>query len=264
MELPERAREVIESLDQTRGLFYNVAHPTAELLYVFAKLMRPKRVVEVGTANGYSAIILGSAVKETGGSVITIERNGHMAEQAQKNIFAAGLQDTITVLPGSAYKVLERLPGAFDLVFFDATKQEYLGYFERVREKMSPGGLVIASGVISYEQELGEFLRAVSGDQHFSATILPFGNGLLAATVNPVKVPAEKKHISDMGELVKQVGPRIFQGTARDVQNGKIFLKNLYEKTKDDVHLKEGAGDLDGYEEALFSDGEKEGISFTI
>ncbi|MDO8512081.1 MAG: class I SAM-dependent methyltransferase [bacterium] len=258
MQLPERAREVIEGLDQTRGLFYNVGRPTAELLYVFAKLLRPKRVVEVGTANGYSSIILGSAVKDIGGSVITIERNGRMAENAQKNIFSAGLQDVVTVLPGSAYKILDRLSGPFGMVFLDATKQEYLGYFERVKNKISPNGLLIADNVVSHEQELGDFMREVSGDNNFSSSILPFGSGLMIATRNPVKEPVEKKHISDMGELVKQIGPRIFQGTARDVQNGKIFLKNLYDKTNNDIHLKqESADDLDGYEEALFEEESK-------
>ena len=94
MQLTGRAREVIESLDHTRGLYYNVGRPTAELLYIFTRLLRPKHVVEVGTANGYSAIILGSAVKDFGGSVITMERNGNCAENAQKNILAAGLQTT--------------------------------------------------------------------------------------------------------------------------------------------------------------------------
>jgi len=255
MQLSDRAREVIESLDHTRGLYYNVGRPTAELLFIFARLLRPKHIVEVGTANGYSAIVLGSAVKEFGGSVITIERHGRLVENAQRNIIMAGLQDVVTVLPGSAYKVLDRLPGPFDLAFLDATKQEYFGYFERVKSKLSPNGLLIADNVISHEQELNVFLQAVSGDSDFSSTILQVGNGLMVATKNPVKEPVDKKHISDMGELVKQMGPRIFQGTARDVQNGKIFLRSLYVKTKDDVHLrKELAGDLDGYERALFED----------
>lgn len=258
MQLPDRARDVIQSLDQTRGLFYNVAHPTAELLYVFTRLLRPRRVIEVGSANGYSAVILGSAVRDFGGSVITIERNGRLVLEAQKNIISAGLQDVVTVLPGSAYKVLERLSGPFDLVFLDATKQEYLGYFERVKNKMAPNGLLLADSIISHEQELSDFMRVVSEDKNFSSSILQIGGGMMVATVNPQKESVEKKHISDIGELVKQAGPRIFQGTARDVQNGKIFLKNLYEKTKNDARLKEEAVDeLDGYERALFLEGEK-------
>ena len=258
MQLPGRVREVIEELDQTRGLYYNVGRPTAELLYVFAKLTRPKHIVEVGTANGYSSIILGSAVKDFGGSVITIERNGRYAENAQKNIIAAGLQDVVTVYPGSAYRILERLPGPFDFVFLDATKQEYLGYYERIKGKLSPNGLLLADSVISHEHELCEFTREVGEDENFSSSILQSCGGLLVATINPVKELVAEKHISDMGELVKHAGPRIFQGTAADVQNGKIFLKNLYEKTKDDVHLKQSSqNEMDGYEQALFEEGQR-------
>ena len=257
MQLSGRVKDVIEELDHTRGLYYNVGRPTAELLAIFTRLHQPKRVVEVGTANGYSAIIIGSVLREFGGSIITIERNGRYAENAQKNIISAGLQDVVTILPGSAYKVLDRLPGPFDMVFLDATRQEYLGYFDRVKNKMAPNGLLVADNVISHEQELSDYIRTVSEDKHFSSTILQAGGGLMVATMNPVKEPADKKHISDIGELVKQAGPRIFRGTASDVQNGKIFLRNLYDKTKDDVHLKVEADDLDGYEKALFEEEER-------
>ena len=245
--------EVIENMDMTRGLYYNVNNPTAELLYFLVKLLRPKRIVEVGTANGYSSIVMGSAARDFGGSVITIERNGRLVDVAMDNIAKAGLQDIVTVYPGSAYKVLERLTGEFDLVFLDATKQEYLGYFERVRDKVSSNGLILADNVISHEEELGEFIRKISDDNRVSVSILPIGNGLLAGTFSQQKEPAEKRHISALGELVSSVAPRIFQGTVADVQNGKIFLRNLYERAGEKSQEKE-FNEMDGYEEALFEE----------
>jgi predicted O-methyltransferase YrrM len=253
MKLPERIREVVESMDTTRGLYYNVNNPTAEFLHFLVKLLRPKRIVEVGTANGYSSIIMGSAARDFGGSVITIERNGRLVERATENIAKAGLQDTVTVYPGSAYKILERLTGEFDLVFFDATKQEYLGYFERVRDKISSNGLILADNVISHEEELEEFVRKISDDRRISVSILPIGNGLLAGMFNQQKEPIEKRHISALGELVSSVAPRIFQGTASDVQSGKIFLHNLYEKAEGKSQEKQ-FNEMDGYEEALFEE----------
>ena len=255
MKLPERTREVIENLDMTRGLFYNINNPTSELLYFLVKLLRPKRIVEVGTANGYSSIVMGSAARDFGGSVITIERNGRLAEAATKNIVEAGLQDTVTVYPGSAYKVLERLTGEFEMVFLDATKQEYLGYFERVRDKISPNGLLLADNVISHEEELGEFIRKISDDRRFSISILPVGNGLLAGVFNQQKESAEKRHISALGELVSSAAPRIFQGTVADVRSGKIFLHNLYKKAEENsfANAKE-FNEMDGYEESLFEE----------
>jgi len=253
MKLPERAKEVIENLDMTRGLYYNVNNPTAELLYFLVKLLRPKRIVEVGTANGYSSIIMGSAAKDFGGSVITIERNGRLAENATENIMKAGLQDTVTVYPGSAYKVLERLTGEFDLVFLDATKQEYLGYFERVRDKISSSGLILADNIISHEEELGEFVRKVSDDHRISVSVLPIGNGLLAGIFSQQKEPVEKRHMSVLGELVSFAAPRIFQGTVAEVQSGKIFLRNLYERAEE-KSLEKEFNEMDGYEEALFEE----------
>lgn len=255
MQLPERAREVIEKLDHTRGLYYNVGRPTAELLDVFARILRPKRIIEIGAANGYSAIILGEAVRGSGGSVITIERNGRFAEEAQKNIIDAGLQDVVTVYPGSAYRILDRLPGPFDLVFLDATKQEYLGYYERVRDKMSENGLLLADNVISHEDELRNFISVIGRDEKFTSTILYSCGGLLVSTVKTAYERSAKKQLVGMGELVREAGPRIFQGTVADIKTGRIFLKNLYDKTKDDKHLNDMVfNEMDGYEKALFED----------
>lgn len=253
MKLPERVKDVIENMDMTRGLYYNVNNPTAELLYFLVKLLHPQRIVEVGTANGYSSIVMGSAARDFGGSVITIERNGRLADSAMENIAKAGLQDTVTVYPGSAYKVLERLTGEFDLVFLDATKQEYLGYFERVRDKISSGGLILADNIISHEEELGEFIRKIGDDRRISTSILPIGNGLLAGIFSPQREPVEKRHISALGELVSSAAPRIFQGTVAEVQNGKIFLRNLYERAEENVKEKE-FDEMDGYEQALFEE----------
>ena len=253
MKLPERVKEVIERLDMTRGLYYNINNPTAEILYFLIRLLQPKKIVEVGTANGYSSIVMGVAAREFGGNVITIERNGRLVENATQNIVAAGLQDTVTVYPGSAYKVLERLTGELNLVFLDATKQEYLGYFERVRDKIAPNGIILADNVISHEEELGEFIRKISDDRRFSVSILPVGNGLLAGIFNKQKEPIEKRHISALGELVSSAAPRIFQGTVADVQSGKIFLRNLYEKAEE-KSLKKEFNEMDGYEESLFEE----------
>jgi len=253
MKLPERAREVIENMDMTRGLYYNINNPTAELLYFLVKLLRPKRIIEVGTANGYSSIVMGSAARDFGGSVITIERNGRLADSAMENITKAGLMDTVTVYPGSAYKVLERLTGEFDLIFLDATKQEYLGYFERVRDKISVNGLILADNIISHEEELGEFIRKISDDRRFSVSVLPIGNGLLAGIFSQQKESVEQRHISALGELVSSAAPRIFQGTAADVQNGKIFLHNLYKRSEEKSQEKE-FDEMDGYEQALFEE----------
>lgn len=172
---------VLERLRETRWKYYNL-HPIAgDLLGILARLTRAERIVEVGTANGYSAILLGEAVRNSRGRVFTIERNGRLAAEAQRNIAEAGLADVVTVVPGSAYKVLKDLPGPWDFAFLDGTKQEYLGYLDRILLKFAPRAVLVADNLLSHPEELQGFSEAVAADPRFDATVLPIGMGLLVA-----------------------------------------------------------------------------------
>lgn len=179
MHFTPRVSEVLERLQRTRWMYYNLHPVSAEVLVFLARLARATRVVEVGTSNGYSAIVLGAAVRTQGGSVVTIERDGNIAEEARANIADAGLPDVVTVVPGSAYKVLRDLAGPWDFAFLDATKQEYLGYLERILPKLSPRALLVADNMLSHAEELKEFRSTVLADPRMDATVLPVGTGLL-------------------------------------------------------------------------------------
>jgi len=244
MQVSSRVREVLDNLDQTRGLYYNLTRPAAELLGVFAKIRRAKSIVEIGTANGYTAITLGAAVRDFGGTVITIERNGVMVEAAKRNICAAGLQDVVTVYPGSAYKVLKQLPGPFDLIFIDGTKQEYVGYFERVKDKLADNSLIIADNVMSHEEELADFIRLINEDASISSSIFPVGAGLLVGVHCAPQKQIKQSRTSSLNELVVQAAPRIFRGTVSQVHSGEIFdaLEDIAEE------------EMEGYEKALFEE----------
>lgn len=241
MQVSPRVYAVLERLDETRGLYYNLDRHTAELLFVLARLTRPATVVEVGTANGYSAIVLGAAVQPCHGRVITIERDGRLIEEARANIVSAGLQDVVTVYPGSAYKVLKRLPGPLDFVFLDATKQEYVGYLERIRPALSPHALLLADNVLSHQDELLSFLQEVMSDRRFSTTIVPLGLGLLVAAYASEDRPAVPRDIPAMNELVVSAARRVFLGTAAEVQNRAIFFHGSPREDRT----------LDGYDRSL-------------
>lgn len=228
MIVSERIQSVLEVLDQTRGLYYNIAKPTADLLFFLTKLKRPRTVIEIGTANGYSSIVLGAAVQSFGGRVITIERNGGLVSEARENVAEAGLQDVVTVYPGSAYKVIQKLSGPFDMVFNDGTKQEYSGYFEKFYPKLSPQALVIANGAISCSAELGKYINYILKNELLSSCIVPVGRGLLVSVYEPKKEPNFKKPVSSIGELVADVEKRYFKGTASQVKSGEIFAKDGY------------------------------------
>jgi predicted O-methyltransferase YrrM len=241
MQLPSRVQEVVSRLDETRGLYYNLARPSAELLFVLARLMKPREIIEVGTANGYSAIVLGAAVQPFGGRVTTIERSGRLVEMARKNILDAGLQDTVTVYPGGAHKVLKRLPGTFEFVFLDGTKTEYAGYFDLLRPKLASAALLLADNMLSHRNDVAPFFDAVGNDTHFVHAIFPVGLGLLVAFYEQERMKAADRPISSIEELVATAAQRLFRGTAEDVRSGKVFERAVASRDRT----------MDGYDTAL-------------
>lgn len=242
MRVAPRIQEVLDRLEETRGLYYNVVRPTASLLFCLVRLLRPKEILEVGTSNGYSALVLGAAAQAYGGRVATIERSGRLIEEAQRNILEAGLQDVVTVHPGSAYKILQRVSGPFEFVFLDATKQEYRGYLERVRPKLAPRALLAADNLLSHAGELREFTYAVLSDEELTSTIVPVGLGLLLATREGHAESTEEHPVVSMSDLVANTAQRVFQGTAAEVRSGEAF-KTVARMSSDQT--------LEGYDDAL-------------
>lgn len=216
---PERIADVLQRLEEVRWKFYSVHPVAAKVLGILARASGAKQVIEVGTGSGYSAIVLGAAVRPHGGRVFTIERDGEIAAEAQANVAAAGLQDIVTVIPGSAFKILRELQGPWDLAFLDGTKQEYTGYLERILPKFSAKALLCADNLLSHADELADFHARVSAHPHLDATIIPVGTGLL---VGMYEVPghgeratgdgaAEERAIPSMRELMAQVAPAVKQ-----------------------------------------------------
>ncbi|TSC71905.1 MAG: O-methyltransferase [Parcubacteria group bacterium Gr01-1014_38] len=203
MTVSPRVREVLSRLEETRWKYYNLHPASGEVLALLARVSRPQRVIEVGTSNGYSAILLGEAARESGGQVVTIERNSHVAAEAQRNIAEAGLQDVVTVLSGSAYKVLRDLPGPWDFAFLDATKQEYVGYLDRILPKFASPALLVADNLLSHEEELAEFRERVAAEPRLDATILPIGTGLLVGVYD--QPPSEPAHAERAAVALNEV-----------------------------------------------------------
>lgn len=219
MQYPPEVATVLERLQRTRWRYYNLHPVSGEVLGLLARVTQARRVVEVGTANGYSAIVLGEVVRTHGGTVVTIERDGALAEEAKANIVEAGLQEVVTVVPGSAYKVLKELAGPWDFAFLDATKQEYLGYLERLLPKLAPRALLVADNLLSHADELAEFRARAEMDPRLTAAILPVGTGLLVGLFESVPEPRGEggAHGHALRDVTKAVAPVVerAQGTGR-------------------------------------------------
>jgi caffeoyl-CoA O-methyltransferase len=124
-----------------------------------------RRVLELGTYSGYSAISMAAALPE-GGHIDTCEVDESHAEVARRYIEEAGLSDRITVHVGPALDTIERLEGEFDFVFIDADKENYVNYFEAVLPRLSDRSLIAAdntlwSGRVIDESDESEGTRAI-------------------------------------------------------------------------------------------------------
>lgn len=116
-------------------------------LSTFSQLIAPMKILEIGTFTGYSAICLARGL-QPGGQLTTIEVNDEFLVTASEYFEKAGLSDRIKLIHGDALKVLPSLEETFDLVFIDAHKDDYIGYYNLVFEKVRPGGYILADNVL--------------------------------------------------------------------------------------------------------------------
>ncbi len=120
---------------------------TAALLKVMILLHRPMRVLEVGAAVGYSAILMRHYMPE-GSHLTTIENYEKRISKATENIKRAGMESQITLLTGDAMDVMPQLEPGFDLIFMDAAKGQYINFLPQVTRLLKTGGLLISDNVL--------------------------------------------------------------------------------------------------------------------
>lgn len=169
-----------------------VSPDVGRLLKILVSMTRGRVAVELGTLGGYSAIWIARGLPE-GGKLFTIEYDDAHADFAEAEIAAAGLDDRVEVIRGAALKVLPGLvaqlgPASIDFAFIDATKSEYVAYFEALRPGIAPGGLVVADNVYGTGQGwidegygTDDFNRLLAADPDFEAVAVPLREGLLIA-----------------------------------------------------------------------------------
>jgi predicted O-methyltransferase YrrM len=125
----------------------SVSPAHGKLLFLLARMVRAKRILEIGTLGGYSAIWLARALAP-GGQLITLEAVEKHAAVARKNIERSGLSDVVDVRVGQALDTLPRLDGLFDLTFIDADKQNNAEYFRWALKLSRAGSLIVVDNVV--------------------------------------------------------------------------------------------------------------------
>ena len=124
-----------------------VGHLVGRFLGMLVAFGRPRRILEVGTFTGYSALSMAEALPADG-RIVTLELSADHAALAQRHIDASPYADRIEIRLGPAIETLRTLQGPFDLVFIDADKQGYVDYYEAALPLLAPGGLLVADNVL--------------------------------------------------------------------------------------------------------------------
>jgi len=162
-----------------------------KLLQMISCMLRPKKILEVGTYTGYSALCLSEGLAENG-ILHTIEINPEREDVIRKYIAEAGLTKKINLHIGNALDIIPAINGPFELVFIDADKENYLKYYHSIFDKVRKGGFILADnalwgGKVLKESSpsdtetiaIKEFNRYILNDKRVKNLLLPFRDGLM-------------------------------------------------------------------------------------
>ncbi len=165
-------------------------HMQGRILSMFSHMLRPMRVLEIGTYTGYSALCFAEGLTEKG-KVITIDINPELESRVRGYFASSPYNDQIDYRVGNALDIIPDLDETFDLAFIDADKENYLNYFNLIIGKMRPGGFIIADNVLwsgkvlsdpkSGDKEtlaLQEFNQKMHEDPRVDNLLMPVRDGL--------------------------------------------------------------------------------------
>ncbi|HCT90880.1 MAG TPA: O-methyltransferase [Lachnospiraceae bacterium] len=163
-------------------------------LKVFLAMKRPERILEVGTAVGFSAILMCENLPAAS-RITTIENYEKRIPTARENFRRSGYEDRITLLEGDAARVLKTLPGPYDFIFMDAAKGQYIRFLPEVLRLMGPGSVLISDNVLqdgeiiesrfaverrnrTIHKRMREYLYEIKHHPRLVTSVLPLGDGI--------------------------------------------------------------------------------------
>jgi predicted O-methyltransferase YrrM len=163
----------------------NLEPPTAALLSLIVRIAGARRVVEIGTANGFSTLWLGDAVGDTDGQLVSVDTATN--DEARSNLARAdaaqhGLAERVELRQEDGGAYLARLPdGSIDLLFLDAERVEYPSWWPHPARVLRPGGVLAIDNVLSHADEVAPFLMLLSREPALVGATIAVGKGLYLA-----------------------------------------------------------------------------------
>ncbi|MGE3957686.1 MAG: O-methyltransferase [Vicinamibacterales bacterium] len=177
--IPADLQKLMQQIKAADTDLLAVSEEDGRFLRVMVASSGATRALEIGGANGYSAIWIGLGLRQTGGRLTTIEYDPARAKVAAENIRRAGLSDVVTVVSGDAFREIPKLQGEFDFVFLDAWKRDYKRFLDMVFPRLKPRGLFLAHNVVNKQSEMTDFLQAIRTDPRmFTSIVTPSGEGV--------------------------------------------------------------------------------------
>lgn len=164
----------------------NLEPQTARLLAVLARALNAKRLLELGTSNGYSTIWLADAARACGGLLRSVEVDAARVAEAAANLRRAGVEAFAELRLENARSALaESAEESWDLIFLDAERPEYASYWPDLVRAMNVGGMLVVDNVISHADEVVAFRELVTGDPRVMDVLVTIGAGALLITKHP-------------------------------------------------------------------------------
>lgn len=172
-----------------------IPHETAIFLDFQLGILKPKKILEIGTAVGFSSILMSRSLQEDG-KIKTIERHAVMYNDAIKNIKDFGLEKKIEVLFGDANDILPKLEESFDFIFMDSAKSKYIEFLPICLNLLNAGGVIVVDDIFqagtilddvseiprrdrTIHKKLNEFLDFVHSNESLKSTLIPLGDGFI-------------------------------------------------------------------------------------
>ena len=192
--LPERTPILRDLEDYAKHHKVPIIEPeVAQVLRFLLKLQKPKEVLEVGTAIGYSAITMAETLKKDF-YITTLEKDPLMIEQANINIEKSGFKDYIKIIEGDALETFPHLSKSYDFIFLDAAKGQYIEFMDYSLKLLKPGGIIVSDNVLykgmvaqksqvkrrqrTIVTRLRDYLEWINHIEGVFSSVIPIGDGL--------------------------------------------------------------------------------------